>query len=116
MSIVLQKSKRYVKPVAILIAIGVAYLIFVRITGFAIPCPIHLITGYKCPGCGITSMFIHLSKLNFQAAFWDNPFLALTSPYLLFEIGYEYYFKISGKPYPKWHRINSISIYIYIGL
>ena len=36
------------------LAVGLAYLIWVRATGWGIPCPIHTVTGLECPGCGIT--------------------------------------------------------------
>lgn len=43
------------------------------ITGTGIGCIIKKITGYYCPGCGITRMFISIIKLDFYQAFRYNP-------------------------------------------
>ena len=50
-----------------------------------IPCLFRLLTGFKCPGCGITTMLICLLHGNFRAAFAANPFLFCTGPLLLLE-------------------------------
>ncbi len=68
---------------SIILGIALAYLIFVLCAGFGIPCLFYEITGLKCPGCGITKMFISLSKLDFVSAFWHNPFLLTTGPFLV---------------------------------
>ena len=50
-----------------------------------IPCFFRLLTGFKCPGCGITTMFLCLLHGNFRAAFAANPFLFCTAPLLITE-------------------------------
>ena len=50
------------------LGIGVAYGLFVRLTGWAIPCIFHLLTGLHCPGCGLTRMCLALLRLDFAAA------------------------------------------------
>ena len=52
---------------------GAVYAGFVLLTGLAIPCPIRLVTGLKCPGCGITTCLLSLIRLDFHAAFHANP-------------------------------------------
>lgn len=54
---------------------GLAYGLFVRSTGFAIPCPIRTVTGLECPGCGVTRMCIALMQLDFKNAFLCHPML-----------------------------------------
>ncbi len=73
-----------------LLLIGIAYYIFVSLTGLAVPCLIRTFTGFQCPGCGITRMCICLSKLDLAGAFAANPFilclLPAAVPYILFRI------------------------------
>ena len=109
-----RQNKRYVVSAAILLAAGIAYLIFVRLTGLAIPCVFRLVTGFKCPGCGITTMCIHTSKLQFRSAFWDNIFLFVTWPYIIFAIIYSFFCKRVKKKNPA--KSFSISLYLYIVL
>lgn len=65
-----QKNRFYelLKKSLIILAVGFAYLLFVKITKWGIPCPFYLITGKYCPGCGISRMFMALAKLDFAAA------------------------------------------------
>ena len=46
-----------------------------RYFGFSIPCVFHEITGFYCPGCGVTRMLFSLLKLDFYQAFRYNPLL-----------------------------------------
>ena len=56
-----------------------------HVTGHGIPCFFRLVTGLKCPGCGITTMLLALLHGNVRAAFYANPFLFCTLPLLLAE-------------------------------
>ena len=67
----------------VILGILIAYLIFTIITGIGIPCVFHAITKLKCPGCGISRMFISIAKLDFVSAFWHNPLLFVTGPLLI---------------------------------
>lgn len=60
------------KGVAIL-AVGLLYALFVTTTGLSIPCVIRLVTGLRCPGCGMTGMCLHLLRLDFAGAWHSNP-------------------------------------------
>ena len=52
---------------------------------FSIPCVFKKITGYFCPGCGITRMLFSILKLDFYQAFRFNPLVfVLLISYLLF--------------------------------
>ena len=61
---------------------GCAYAVFFIKTGVGIPCLFHLITGFKCPGCGITRMLISLLKLDLPAAFQYNAAVLCLLPFL----------------------------------
>lgn len=63
-----------------LILAGVAYYLAVVLLKVKIPCIWRTLTGFKCPACGITSMMVDVSRLNFHKAFWDNPYLAIMLP------------------------------------
>lgn len=86
----------------IMLAIGVAYYIFVRIAGFGIPCMFNLILHLQCPSCGATRMFMHMAEGNFAQAFLDNRFLFFTWPLILFEIIYIQYRGIKYGKLPTW--------------
>lgn len=57
------------------------YYLFVRITGMAIPCVFHEVTGLLCPGCGITRMFLALGRLDLATAFRWNPGVFVLLPF-----------------------------------
>ena len=64
---------------AALLGAGLAYYAFASAFG-GIPCPFRLITGLKCPGCGITTMILALGRGDVGAALAANPFLLVTLP------------------------------------
>ena len=81
-----QIKKRFKKTVikyAIILGIAIAYLIFVLCTNIGIPCIINKLTGFKCPGCGISRMLVSLISFDIVAAFWHNPFLFVTGPFII---------------------------------
>ena len=57
---------------AVLLA-GLLYYLIVRITGKGIPCMYYTLTGFYCPGCGMTRMMMALMRLDFVAAFHYQP-------------------------------------------
>ena len=61
---------------------GVLYSIFFQCTGIGLICPVRFMTGWKCPGCGVTHMCTALLHLDLAAAFFANPALLLLSPLL----------------------------------
>jgi len=51
---------------------------------FSIPCVFHKITGFFCPGCGITRMLFSLLRLEFYQAFRYNNLLFISLPFVIF--------------------------------
>ncbi len=98
------KGKKTIKTALILIAAGVCYLAWIRLTGLALPCVFRSLTGFKCPGCGITTMFAALASLDFRASFNANPFLFVTAPFLCGEIIYREYLKCKDMKVPGAHE------------
>lgn len=90
----LQTIKKY----AILLSIGVAYFVWATCTGIKIPCLFHLVTGLRCPACGITRMLLALGKFQFAQAYAYNPFLFFHLPIILLCVGVsEFRYVKSGK-------------------
>ena len=72
---------------------GLIYYFVVTRTAFKIPCLFHEITGFLCPGCGITRMIISITRLDFYSAFLYNKAVFLTIPiifYLIFSMERRY--------------------------
>lgn len=72
-----------IKRLLAVLLFGLAYLMFIRLTGLSVPCPFHLATGLYCPSCGITGMFVALARFDFADAFFHNPVIFVTLPVLL---------------------------------
>ena len=80
------RLNKVLRKYAIILGIGLGYLIFVLATGIRIPCLFYVATGFQCPGCGITRMFVELFRGNFVLAFKFNPFVFICLPLLLIYI------------------------------
>ncbi|MBQ7049901.1 MAG: DUF2752 domain-containing protein [Firmicutes bacterium] len=66
-------SKKILRIYGIIIMVGLAYWLWIRLTGLQIPCLYLATTGLRCPGCGTTRMLLSLLHLDFPAAFSYNP-------------------------------------------
>lgn len=67
-----ERSIKLIRNALIILIIGALYAVFIKLTGLSIPCVFRSITGYMCPGCGVTGMCLNLLKLDFKAAFEYN--------------------------------------------
>ena len=65
-----------------LLAAGLGYALWVRLTGLAIPCLFRAVTGFLCPGCGVTRLCLALLRGDWAAAWNANPVLLLLLPVL----------------------------------
>lgn len=63
------------KLILILISFLIIYFILSELLDVGIPCLFYEITGYYCPGCGITRLLFSLLKLDFYQAFRYNPLI-----------------------------------------
>ena len=63
-------------------AAGLGYAGWVRLTGLAVPCPFRTVTGWLCPGCGVTRLCLALLRWDWAAAWNANPVLLLMLPVL----------------------------------
>lgn len=76
------------------VSLIVGYYFLSKYTGFGIPCIFKTITGYDCPGCGVTRMIFALIRLDFQSAFNFNPLVFIYFPFIIFYFLYEDYLYI----------------------
>ena len=77
------RIKNVCKSILILLGVGMLYALFIKITGWKIPCVFHEVTGLHCPGCGITRMCLALIRLDFSLAFQCNPLIFSLLPVFL---------------------------------
>lgn len=82
----IMRRERLLRVIACVTLIGMAgclYALFVVRTGLAIPCIFHLVTGYQCPGCGVTRMCVALLQMDFAKAYASNPVLFVLTPIMV---------------------------------
>ena len=96
-----------------IITLGVIYYFIVKYTSFGIPCLFHEITGLKCPGCGLSHMFIDLFHFRFKEAFNDNQLMFFLWPFTFGEILYIRYLTSAGRDLP---RLNKLFLYSAVGI
>ena len=106
------RAKKVIKGALILIIIGALYATIVHFLHFGIPCPIKLITGFSCPGCGVTRMCMALIKFDFVSAYKANKVLFCLLPLLIITILRTIYLYI--KKGQKRDKFTNISIWVMI--
>ncbi len=82
---------KYIKRHFIIAILAVYYIIALSLYMLAkidilIPCLWYTLFNVKCPGCGLTTAFTHLLRLNFSAAWDANPLAFIVFPGLTFYI------------------------------
>ena len=93
-------KKRLMKVIirdVLLLLILIGYYFFNKYTGIYIPCIFRKITGFKCPGCGITHLVFALLKLDFHGAFISNPLVFIYLPFIIIYFTYLDYLYIYEK-------------------
>ncbi|MDY2960136.1 MAG: DUF2752 domain-containing protein [Hornefia sp.] len=84
--------------------LGIIYFVWLRMTEIYIPCLFRQITGCKCPGCGITTMCVDIGTFDFLGAFYANPFIFVTLPFIIFEILYCEFINFKKRKMPVWNN------------
>ena len=72
---------KFFKQYGVLAILALSYLGLVSF-GLRIPCPIHAVTGFYCPGCGSTRTVKAVLNGDLQLAFHDNALL-MASPVVI---------------------------------
>lgn len=75
------------------LGVGFLYVVLKKLHGAF--CPMVIIFGLPCPGCGTTRATVYLLKGQFEEAFYINPSVFLWLAFLLYIIVVRY---IMGKP------------------
>lgn len=101
--------------IGVLLVTGILYGIFVMNTSIGIPCIFNLITGYECPGCGVTRMCMAIMRLDFKAAYNYNKMLFLLSPALIYVFASQIYRYVRFDK-TKLTKVQSVIIYIIAAL
>jgi hypothetical protein len=109
------RAIKVIKSILKILLIGVIYGLFVLYTGIGIPCIIKLITGYKCPGCGISRMCLALMKLNTKSAYNYNKVLFLLLPILMAVFAFQLYRYIRYND-AKLTKVQTALLYIAVAL
>ncbi|WP_177165208.1 DUF2752 domain-containing protein [Epilithonimonas hominis] len=87
----LKKSKGQIAVLVILIVLIVIYYFFDPTkSDWFLRCPLKVITGYECAGCGVQRSFHSLLHLRFLEAFRYNALFVLSILYFLFLIILKY--------------------------
>lgn len=108
--------KNRIRNIVLLICFSIIYAGFVYTFGVGIPCVFHLVTGLLCPGCGITHMYLSMLKLDFQSAFYSNPFLFIIQPIIYYFIVKIVVFYIKGNKIT-YNKFENVLLYsLIIGL
>ena len=87
----------------LILIISIGYYFLNLFYNFSIPCIFNKITGFYCPGCGITRMLFSIMQLRFYQAFRFNPLvfilLILSIIYCFFKLILKKDIYISNKTY-----------------
>ena len=76
-----KRAKGLLREIRWILVMGTAYAIWFSFTGIGIPCPIRAVTGYRCPGCGITHCAVNLLHGRVREAFEANQFVFILAPF-----------------------------------
>ncbi|MCH5169797.1 MAG: DUF2752 domain-containing protein [Oscillospiraceae bacterium] len=101
-------SKKKIKEhIKLICAFFVIILIYILFTG----CPIRLLTGVSCAGCGMSRAYLSLLHLNFRGAFHYHPLFICPIIFVVV-------FVLTKLGFPKkWAKaINCIMAALFIGV
>src|SRR3954468_1502504 len=96
--------------------LAASFLYFPHATTGPILCPMALLLGMPCPGCGITRAFCFATHGHFREAFGFHPLWPLLLAYFAFLWGYQLAEVVKGAP-PRLptYRIAAVAIVILLG-
>jgi len=95
--------------------LAASFLYFPHATTGPVLCPMALLLGMPCPGCGITRAFCFASHGHFREAFGFHPLWPLLLAYFAFLWGYQLAEVVKGAP-PRLptYRIAGVAIVVLL--
>ncbi len=101
------RAKKEIIRIGTVLLAGFFYALFVNVTGLAVPCVFHLVTGLQCPSCGVTHMFMAMLHLDFKEAFESNQAIFLLLPFIVLLLGFYSvtYIKTGSRKLKKWQEV-----------
>ncbi len=83
-----ERMHKVLKSVLGILVLGIVYAVFVDVSGLSVPCIFHSLTGYLCPGCGITRLMLSLLHGDAEGARNANAFVYYLLPFAIVYILY----------------------------
>ena len=111
-----QRALKVIKISPAVFIAGCAYAVFFKLAGFGIPCLFRVLTGFECPGCGMTRMCTSLVMLDFRAAWSYNPVMMCLLPIgvVLIANGIKRYITTGRNVTPKWETAVMIAMIVVL--
>ena len=72
--------RKQLQTAGVFLLLGLAYFLLTQLTPLRIPCIFQKITGFACPGCGMTHLCMQLLRLDFAGAAGENLAAAFGRP------------------------------------
>lgn len=106
---------------ALLLLAALGYGLWVALSGHGLPCLFHRITGWLCPGCGMSRVMGALLRPDLPAAFSYNLLWPLYGGYVLFvflsaAIPYVRHGKANLSPRPQWVHWVVLGVVLIYGV
>ena len=111
----MEKKKRlknlfFVAIILVIVAIAY-YFLYKNFPQLALKCAFYEVSGFKCPGCGVTHMLVHFIELDFVKGIEHNVFLGATFPFVGYVIAYSCYLYVMDK---KGSKVFNVSCIVYV--
>ncbi len=119
-----QQKKRLYTVLGIMggcVLLLIGYALLVKLTGFGLPCAIHLLTGLDCAACGLSRASSALLLFDFASAFTYNAIWPVYLGYALFasisvSAGYIKDGNLFRWPKPLWVNFAALGAVICYGM